>query len=155
MVRVRQQHIGKTRPEQREYINNLNDGGATSGTPRPHAATDQLFDTTSEASSLSTHRPPSPTRWEVFDQISQNLGAILIAGLTIVLGCLGYFFLELKDIDREVGEIGVLAEKNNKGLERIERKIDLEVKDLQGRLSRSETRLDRHFESGAHHASPP
>lgn len=157
MSEARQGHVGKTRQEQQAYVNKLRGGGTTSETPSPHAATDELPEDRDYTRRVSTRRPPTLFQ-KASGYVKENPGSAIIGLLTlVVVPFLSYLFIKYEGLNREVGEISTFAQEqakaHNSALERVERKIDSAVKGINDRLSRSEARLDRHFESNSHHSS--
>ena len=158
MSEARQGHVGKTRQERQAYLNKLKGGGATSETPSPYAATDELPEDRDYPPRIPTRRSPA-VRQTVQGYIKEHVVESIFTGLlAVVIAVLGYLFIEYAGINREVGEISTFVQEQartqNKALERVEKQIDSAVKEIKDRLSRSEARLDRHFESNSHHSSP-
>ena len=161
MSEARQGHVGKTRQERQDYVNKLRGGGTTSETPYPYAATDELpkDEDGDYRPGVPTRRPP--TRFQRASAYAkENPAESIIVGLLtlVVIPALSYLFVGYVGLNREVGEISTFAQEqakaHNSVLERVERKIDSAVEEINGRLSRSEDRLDRHFESNSHQSSP-
>lgn len=157
MSEARQRHIGKTEQERQAYLNRLKSGGTTSGTPHPRLATDDLPDRRERGTLFPTQRPSLPKQ-TVLGYVREYLGPVLVSVLGLsIMSVFGYFFIELNNLNREMGEMSTFVQGQTKRhdgtMERIERKVDSAVKSINDRLSRNETRLDRHFENN-HRPSP-
>ena len=157
MSEARRRHIGKTEQERQAYLNWLKDGGTTSRTPHPRSATDELPDTGERGTLIPTQRPSVVPKQTVLDYVKENVGSVFLSVFGIsIISAFGYFFIELNNLNREMGEMSTFVQGQTKRydgtVERIERKIDSAIKGINDRLSRNEDRLDRHYESS--HPSP-
>ena len=152
MSEARSGHVGKSPQDRQTYMNRVRGTGPTLDQPRKRQATDELLGSNEESFVGEQTKRKSNVFQDLIAQFRENIGSIVwpLVGIAI-LGVIGYFFVMLTDLNREVGMMNTALKSQNKSqneaIQRLEKKLDGSLSEVNRRLERHEDRIYRIMEN--------
>lgn len=153
MSEARSGHVGKSPQDRQIYMNRVRGAGPTLDQPRRRQATDELLGQDEETFVGEPTKRRSSLLQDLSAQLRANIGSIVwpLVGIAI-LGVIGYFFVMFTDLNREVGAMSAALKSQNETIQRVEKKLDGSLSEVNRRLERHEDRMDRIIENS--HRTP-